>query len=412
MKSPSLAFKCKTQNSSSVQEFLNSVTKTVENTQEQFDAIPKLSLEFPYRHCFESDVTRFVNQAVKSNVQELNLILKNGDHNLNAFLQRDNHDFHDIFPLPPFLKWNSFLEKLNLSMCSFDSVQEIKWVFLKELKIGHICLGTENNSYIEKIVAGCPVLEVLELCSCWGFNKLNFDNLTTLNKFVLNGIWPDYEKDCEILTISAPSVKILEILGNIDKMNLVLENMGNCVEAKIDYFWTYGEHNQQSGGCSINILQQVFNTLKDVQILTCGTWIIEIMSRKCETNVPFDLQKCNSLTLHTQVEYRYQRGILHFIESCPNVETLIIRASRSHPKCEICIYDCVVDDSKGLIVDDSSNDTATHEIRRSEYSENLGFRFKILKIFGCGEGAHYGNLPPFLKYLVDNANCWKKIVIE
>ncbi|KAL3839431.1 hypothetical protein ACJIZ3_024022 [Penstemon smallii] len=297
---------------------------------------------------------------------------------------------------------------MDLAMCSFNEIREpMKWDSLTQLKLAHTCLDRINT-----IVEGCPVLEVLELSECWGFKTLNFENHKMLNLFVLDGVWPKKEEQFDSITILVPSVQFLVIRGNLDLRYVVLKNISGCLDANIDFYWTRGDHGEilQNGGFSALNLQQFLNSLKHVPSLTFGTWFIETISKK--PYVGFELKECTNLMLRAPVNDRYQRGMLHIIESCYILETVIIRAVRTYPFCKLCTK-CIHDIRK------STNETSPSSSRIQG-----SFGFKILEFYNDEKAAkrhigdeaatsynNVGGLPVFIEFLIKNSRNLQKVVL-
>ncbi|KAL3839503.1 hypothetical protein ACJIZ3_024094 [Penstemon smallii] len=302
---------------------------------------------------------------------------------------------------------------MDLAMCSFNEIREpIKWNYLTDLKLSHTCLNR-----IDTIAAGCPSLDTLELFQCWGFKKLNFEKLQNLTIFVLDGVWPKKEEQFDLITISVPSVEFLGISGNLDLRYVVLKNISGCLDANIDFHWTSGDHgkNLENGGFNSLELRRFLNSLSHVPTLTFGTWFIETISRK--VYVGFELQECIELTLEAPVLDRYQRGILHIIESCSIVETVTIRANRTHPPCKICPNGiCIHDD-----ISKSTNEISPLSSSSSNFCQR-SFGFKTLKYCLEEKAAkikkeaetrnNIGDLPAFVEFLIKNSRRLQKVVIK
>ncbi|KAK9284054.1 hypothetical protein L1049_012314 [Liquidambar formosana] len=108
---------------------------------------------------FSSSIRR-VCIATWANVEELCLVLLSG------------YGFGDYrYLLPHILYTNASMITLKLTWCDVAPNGLISWKSLKSLLIGYMNL---SEDVIQKILVGAPILESLDLYSCWGFLSIGY----------------------------------------------------------------------------------------------------------------------------------------------------------------------------------------------------------------------------------------------
>ncbi|KAE9461805.1 hypothetical protein C3L33_06296, partial [Rhododendron williamsianum] len=110
--------------------------------------LEKFGVDFDYQSRFAPNVNSWVRFAAGKGVEELCL------------------DFYSVaagfvsHELPQVLYTNASFRSLDFSLCRVTPKGNVAWNSLKKLSIGYVKL---SNGVMEKILAGSPVLEVLEL---------------------------------------------------------------------------------------------------------------------------------------------------------------------------------------------------------------------------------------------------------
>ncbi|KAE9461807.1 hypothetical protein C3L33_06298, partial [Rhododendron williamsianum] len=169
----------------------------------------------------------------------------------------------------------------------------------RKLSIGDVEL---SNDVIERILAGSPVLETLELHSCEGFSRLAVTN-SCVKKLIL--------RNC------------LDIWDLSDDKWCEVEDRANGYE-RIQ-----------------NIVVVFLASLLHVKNLTLGTWAIQsyplfvllnlfqVLSFMEAKGLSCPLLNCKCLTLDTDINKYVLPGIANVFKSTPNVEALIMTWSVS-----------------------------------------------------------------------------------
>ncbi|KAG5516746.1 hypothetical protein RHGRI_037473 [Rhododendron griersonianum] len=163
-----------------------------------------------YQPNFASDVNRWTKFAVWKGAKELHLSLP---------LAGLGSGGDECYELPQYLYTNSSFGDLGFSRCSVVPEGVVAWKSLTRLSIGCVKL---SEDVIHKILAGSPVLEILELYKFKGFNRLRVSN-SSVKKLILRNVWPicttEEYMDSSKLEISAPNLRSLEITGCLARKN-------------------------------------------------------------------------------------------------------------------------------------------------------------------------------------------------
>ncbi|KAE9461802.1 hypothetical protein C3L33_06295, partial [Rhododendron williamsianum] len=167
--------------------------------------LEKFGVDFFYEPRFAPNVNSWTRFAAGKGVEELYLEFDS-----------DDLDEDERYELPQVLYTNSSFKRLGFSLCRVIPKGNVAWNSLKKLSIGYVKL---SDGVIEKILAGSPVLEVLELCNYGGFSQEESDGEHGDSEED-DGEHDDSEEDevdsehnNERLEISAPYLRSLEISG-------------------------------------------------------------------------------------------------------------------------------------------------------------------------------------------------------
>ncbi|OMO65102.1 hypothetical protein COLO4_31580 [Corchorus olitorius] len=137
------------------------------------------------------------------------------------------------YKIPQDLYAHSSLTKLRTNFCDHAPKAEVSWTSLKVLYIGEASL-TEDT--LQRILAGTPLLERLELRECWGVDSIQVSSTSALKELVITE-WLDQRRRHALntLEISIPGVKSLELYGNWETKCLLLD-APSLVEAHLNEF--------------------------------------------------------------------------------------------------------------------------------------------------------------------------------
>ncbi|KAG5516786.1 hypothetical protein RHGRI_037510 [Rhododendron griersonianum] len=145
-----------------------------------FSKLEKFGVDFFYEPRFAPNVNSWTRFAAGKGVEELYLEFDS-----------DDLDEDERYELPQVLYTNSSFKRLGFSLCRVIPKGNVAWNSLKKLSIGYVKL---SDGVIEKILAGSPVLEVLELCNYGGFSRLDLGN-TSVKKLILREFWEGDDED-------------------------------------------------------------------------------------------------------------------------------------------------------------------------------------------------------------------------
>ncbi|KAG5516777.1 hypothetical protein RHGRI_037503 [Rhododendron griersonianum] len=284
-------------------EFVTFVEKTLFSSNCK---LKKFEVDFEYDPRFASNVDSWTRFATGKGVQELHLRLWSDAE----------------YELPQLLYDNSSFKELRFSGCWVVPEGNIAWYSLKKLSIGDVEL---SNDVIERILAGSPVLETLELRRCEGFSRLAVAN-SCVKKLILRDClpWDDSE-----LEISAPYLLSLKMSGHLGS-NCRLTNISSLVDAVFNCNFACFEQDRSNDYERIqNIVVVFLASLIHVKNLTLGTWAIEVLSIMEAKGLSSPLLNCKCLTLDTKIDKYVLPGIANLFKTTPNVEALIMASSSS-----------------------------------------------------------------------------------
>ncbi|KAG5516781.1 hypothetical protein RHGRI_037506 [Rhododendron griersonianum] len=291
-------------------DFVNFVGKTLFASNCK---LKKFEVDICYHPRFASNVDSWTRFAAGKGVEELDLQLC-----------PDATDTEYEHELPQLLYDNSWFKELRFSHCSVIPKGNVAWYSLKKLSIGDVEL---SNDVIERILAGSPVLETLELHTCEGFSRLAVTN-SCVKKLILRNCL-DFLSDDKRLEISAPYLLSLEMSGYLGS-NCRFTNISSLVDAVFNCEFRCKVEDRANGYERIqNIVVVFLASLLHVKNLTLGTWAIQVLSFMEAKGLSCPLLNCKCLTLDTDINKYVLPGIANVFKSTPNVEALIMTWSVS-----------------------------------------------------------------------------------
>ncbi|KAL4563322.1 hypothetical protein LXL04_027362 [Taraxacum kok-saghyz] len=226
--------------------------------------LKRFEVDTSYDIRFQSQVNDWIRYAIRCNVEELNLSLWSNGLKAEFLLDQS---FFDC----------SFFTDLVLRGCIFNPIGAISWKSLHKLCIFDSKL---DEDLIGNILSGSPLLETLELDSCYGFRLLDITS-KSVKKLVLNG-YNDPEDEIDLLAdvifINAPNVLSLSIQGNLLLWNVLLLDVSSVVEAYLDYkkmgYWEINRKEEKE-----EMLKRFILKLCNVKVLRIGCFCDKVLSR-------------------------------------------------------------------------------------------------------------------------------------
>ncbi|GJW98951.1 F-box/LRR-repeat protein 25-like protein [Tanacetum coccineum] len=192
-------------------QFYSSVERIL--SQRDQSNLNKLELHCCYTNQNKSQLNNCIRNAINHNVQEVDIDLN--------FHPHDNG-----FVLPEFFFICSSFIHLTLSHCSFEQADIISWKNLRTLHIEDVEL---DEDVIKNIFSGSPLLEILELDFCYGFERIDVIN-KSLQNLSLKGCSND------VLEINAPYILSLAFKGYLLLNGIVLLNVSSVIRVELDYW--------------------------------------------------------------------------------------------------------------------------------------------------------------------------------
>ncbi|XP_057470610.1 F-box protein At5g03100-like [Actinidia eriantha] len=351
------------------EEIVSFVTKTL--ALHRCSKIDKLSVSFWCEDVdYAADMDIWIDFAVKRKVEVLDL----------SFLCWQRPDA-ERYRLPEQLFVCSSVRELKLLSCVVEPTGSICWVSLKSLFIDYVKL---TDGSLEKILSGCPVLEVLELCDVHNLNCLRITT-PSLRKLVLSCSQINYGNHAS-LEIWAPYLQSLSISG-FYHCKIRLLNASSLVDALLDF--AFGTHEELR-----IVMWEMLEILHSVKNLTLGTWFIQALSLLGVTGLPSLLLKCRQLTLRIDFTICDLLGIPTLLQTLPYLEMLDIK---------MLVPSRYIFESYDL---SGENYSTLQEM----YSKCSLLHLKEIKISGF-QGQNIGFQLELMQFLLKNARVLEKMIV-
>ncbi|KAM3285226.1 F-box protein like [Capsicum chacoense] len=313
----------------------------------------EFAVEFLYSNQFVDHINRWmIFVKIKSvEVVDLNLLRRRG-------LEKG-------YSLPQLMYSNVCLRKIKLSNCNIVPNEGIYWPALRVLALWYAKLSLE---VVDAICSGCPGLESLKFCICFG------------------------------LTIWARNVTSLEISACLYKKIPVLQNVQALVHAKL-YFGREHEDGESDVRTDQKMLKDLLVSLGHVEKLSIGPWCLQVLTILESRNWRCPLMKCKYLTLHTRLGELERPGSAILLQSCPQVEILIISSDGS----------TFEHNNSGFNEDSNDLTGENYWISRPCW----GRRLKTLRIYGTWiyKSCYFEQIMPFLEAVLKNGIVLEKIIL-
>ncbi|GFP79977.1 F-box/LRR-repeat protein at3g03360 [Phtheirospermum japonicum] len=262
-------------------------------------------VDFKYTKHFASDVSAWVQFVVSNKVKEVNLML-------------DTTEISDFYLLPQLMCSNSSLERLYLKGCAISPQRTIDWPSLTKLHIDGVKV---QQHIIAKILSGCPVLSLIALTDCWGFNYLDIKSKDLYDIMICDR---DYKGDGPLLEISAPYIRSLDVSLYPKGRKLRLTNIPSNVTATIDFI---GSDIDFSSVMLMKNAEKLLGNIRHVKAVKLGANYVEVLSWmviRYGYQFPQSTSR-TSLTVYTdRDELGNVHGIVGLLESSPNIQELVI----------------------------------------------------------------------------------------
>ncbi|XP_077217823.1 putative F-box protein At1g49610 [Tasmannia lanceolata] len=261
-------------------------------------------------------VNSWIEYAISKRIKELNL-----GFSPNGFYQ-----------LPQCMFNIESLEVLKLSYCYAYPPSTINLRLLKTLSLTKVIIPSQTNGQspplneIKDLISKCPLLENLELSDCNGITCLDIS--TSNPKLKSLRIVSCCYNGTTILEILAPNLTSLELIGSLPKDGYILRNLSSLVHARVDfdgmfmlrlnYFFCWETSNRR-------VLYDIFHAIRHAKTITLGRECMKVLSEAEEYFMASSFVNIKCLKLEISLDKLELRGIICFLKSCPNLETLIIQ---------------------------------------------------------------------------------------
>ncbi|XP_056158475.1 F-box protein At5g03100-like, partial [Syzygium oleosum] len=245
-----------------------------------------------------SNIDSWVQFAIDHQVEDLLL-----DVNIWWYIPWEDYPWTEDYTLSPLLYNCSSLTKLCLRGCRFLSSESISWSSLKSLSIENA-----SDDVLRNILTGSPVLEYLNLKSCWGIEGIHSRSLREL---VIDG-----HVMGSPLHILTPRLLSLRVRGFFRHEMIRIIEAPSLVEAELDF-----DSPAKSDCC---LLKEILCKLQNATRILFGVWCLRVMSPLKVEDVQVSLLNCKSLTLRMPIPQFSFPAIANMLATAPNLEKLVI----------------------------------------------------------------------------------------
>nr|XP_043625553.1 F-box/LRR-repeat protein 25-like [Erigeron canadensis] len=194
--------------------FYVAIDKTL--NQYELGIINKFELDANFDNRFVSYINSWIEFVVSKNVKEFKMYLR----------YVEDEDQFSIAVQSFYL--NSHFTNIELGFCLLHPTVSIRWSNLRHLTIENSEL---DENLIVNIMFGSPLLNSLTLRSCIG--ELLDISCTSVEKLVLDGYI--VEDDRSYLTINAPFISSLKIIGSLWISKILLQDVSCILEVELGY---------------------------------------------------------------------------------------------------------------------------------------------------------------------------------
>ncbi|KDP39077.1 hypothetical protein JCGZ_00834 [Jatropha curcas] len=253
----------------------------------------------------ESDVCRWISNAVKRKVQELDISLRLGKR----------------FPLPHILFTSESLITLKLEMrCALHIPRSICFPKLKSLYLSHAVFEDEKS--LNLLFSGCPVLQELVIY-CWYWETVenvtvSLPTLRTLTIYY-DPFCPKHLLGCAV-NISARNLISLHCTSCLT-INFSFCDLFSLVDAYIDVPSLWPSEGQKVALCAAKLLHGILR-VKSLVLTEHATEVLRYLE-----NFRAPLPMFSNLT-HLKVELGWcdyiDTRLIYFLQKSPNLRSLEI----------------------------------------------------------------------------------------
>lgn len=194
--------------------FYIAIDKTL--NQYQLKILNKFELDANFDNRFATFINNWIQFVVVKKVKEFKMYLR----------YVEDEDQFSIIAESFYL--NSNFTNIKLGFCLLRPTVSIRWNNLTDLTIENSEL---DEHLIANIMSGSPLLNSLTLRSCSG--KLLDISSTSVKNLVLDGYI--LEDDHSYVTINAPYISSIKIIGNLWISKILLQDVSCILEAELSY---------------------------------------------------------------------------------------------------------------------------------------------------------------------------------
>ncbi|CAF2206726.1 hypothetical protein YC2023_093213 [Brassica napus] len=262
-------------------------------------------------------LSRWINTLVKRKVKHIDIV--------------DESNASWDFPIPTTLYSCESLVSLKLSGLTLPNPNLV--VSLPSLKTIYLTIAKfADETTLERLIPQCPVLESLGIdrSFCDDVQVLRVRSRSLLRFTHLSDCCDDSDEEF-VVEIDAPKLEYFRV-GDHRVASFVLKNVASLVEADIDTVFSldYDKSFDPNDGQKRNVIRGFLVGISRVKDMTIASSTLEVI---------YDYSRCEQLPLFRNLTflrvefYGYRWEMLPvFLESCPNLKSLVVGSIRGREK--------------------------------------------------------------------------------
>ncbi|CAH8379710.1 unnamed protein product [Eruca vesicaria subsp. sativa] len=251
-----------------------------------------------------------------------------------------NHDlsFNKTCSFPDFFYLSSSLKQLSVSLlplCDMIPTCAVSWKSLRNLSLIHCKLGQES---IDNILSGSPILESLTLYECRVLKRLDLRKSLSLRRLEIYH-WHPPRAHQELLgpsgpvEIVAPHINYLRLRIFTDK-DFKLVDVSSLTEAH--FYIRTSILLRSTDHCFQTLALELLAKLHNVERLTLGATLLQILTLAELRGVPFPTLKVQTLIIKTEFAQSVIPGIARLLQNSPGLKKLTVYTMHDHTIMVLC----------------------------------------------------------------------------
>ncbi|CAH8379528.1 unnamed protein product [Eruca vesicaria subsp. sativa] len=236
--------------------------------------------------------------------------------------------FNKTYNFPDFFYLNSSLKQLSVCLPFYYMIPRctVSWKSLRNLSLIKCKLGKES---MDNILSGCPILESLTLYACRVLERLDLRKSLSLRRLEIYHSHPRPEElgPSGPVEIVAPHINYLRLRIYTDK-DFKLVDVSSLTEAHL-YIRT-SILLRSTDHCFQTLALELLAKLHNVERLTLGATLLQILTLAELRGVPFPTLKVQTLIIKTEFAQSVIPGIARLLRNSPGLKKLTVYTMHDH----------------------------------------------------------------------------------